>query len=58
MFLQTQLFELFTHLFPIQLLEFLRAFVFFFLTIAFISFFATVRWHNMKNKNLEVTNFL
>ena len=45
MFLQTQLFGFFTHLFPIQLLTFLRAFVFFvFATVFFTcTFFATIR---------------
>ena len=50
MFLQTQLFGLFTHLFPIQLLNFLHLFVFFVFATVFISFLATIRWYNNINQ--------
>ena len=55
MFLQTQLFGIFTHLFTIQFLTFLRAFVFFvFTTVFFGTFFATIRWYNREHEAPQI----
>ena len=44
MFLQTQLFELFTHLFPIHLLKFSLAFVFFIFATLSLQLYADITY--------------